>query len=139
MPVMSDDILLPQGTTFTKLIPPPNGPTGTPLPITSDWVATGQIRLQLDDPNSVVYAWPATDLACSAAGVTVKLPKQASRLWAFRWGSYQIEVTNPVGEVYRWTQAAIRVIPWVIGDVALNGLVPSASLAPSALLAPRGP
>lgn len=96
-----------QGETWEMTFPIIDS-TGQPVDV-DGWTAKAQVRHGPFEP--VLYEWSAAHSNITIAGTSVTLTVLAttSSDWAFTEGSYDLELTDTLGRVYRVAEGPVRV------------------------------
>lgn len=79
-----------------------------PVNITG-WSARAQVRHGPLEP--VLYEWSAgnSNLTLSGSAVTLTVTPAVSSTWSFTEGSYDLELTDTLGRVYRIAEGSVKV------------------------------
>lgn len=79
-----------------------------PVDVTG-WSARAQIRHGPFEP--VLYEWSAgnSNVTLSGSTVTLKVSSAVSSTWSFIEGSYDLELTDTLGRVYRIAEGPVKV------------------------------
>lgn len=110
MPALQRDLTIEQGTTWAHSF----GVTINSAPIGAGWTVRSQIR-ERHSAVAVLHEWStvAGNAAVVAGAVQLTVPAAVSSAWSWAWGVYDVEVTSPVGDVYRVASGHVAVSPEV--------------------------
>lgn len=113
MTLRNDDLLIPQGTTWAARWPV-YGPDKTLADLTG-WSVRSQVRLKYQR-DTILHEWSTTlgNAIASANGyVEVRLEPAESSAWTWLHTTavYDVELTDPDGNVIRITQGEITISP----------------------------
>lgn len=107
------DLRIPQGVTWECVIPVLKA-DGTLLTNLTGYTARAQVRGHFGDPASL-HEWStaAGNLELADGFVTLGVAPSTSSSWPWRFGRWDLEVTDPDGAVTRIMQGAVFVNPEV--------------------------
>lgn len=96
-----------QGETWEMTFPIIDS-TCEPVDVTG-WSAKAQIRHGPFEP--VLYEWSAvnSNLTIGSSSVTLSVPAPASSGWDFTEGSYDLQLTDTLGRIYRVAEGRVTV------------------------------
>lgn len=96
-----------QGETWEMTFPVVDS-ANVPVDVTG-WSARAQVRHGSLEP--VLYEWSAgnSNLTLSGSTVTLKVTATVSSSWSFTEGSYDLELTDTLGRVYRIAEGSVKI------------------------------
>lgn len=96
-----------QGETWEMTFPIVDS-TSSPVDVTG-WTAVAQIRHGPFEP--VLYEWAAShsNLAFGSSSVTLSVDAATSSAWSFTEGSYDLQLTDTIGRVYRVAEGSVKI------------------------------
>lgn len=108
MQLRTDDLLIPQGTTWECHWPVQNS-DGTPADL-SEWSLRSQIRPAIDS-STILYTWSIADGNASiiSGEVVLMLTPETTAAWDWSNAVYDIKLFKPNGTVVRLTQGKLTV------------------------------
>jgi hypothetical protein len=104
MPALCYDLIIDQGTDYTRSIPVLGLADGDTL---AGWMVAGQIRAGYASPT-VLHT---LDLTVSGTDIVLHIPAATSADWTWRRGRWDIEVIDPIGTVTRLVEGAVVIRP----------------------------